>query len=488
MMLAVRQGLLATTLAMSIGLVCAAEALADSPVGMCVPSAGGTAITTPTSGTTCAAGSSYKQLAAQTDLDAAKTRIAALEAKLADVTKLTVNGQPTVRFSGVNVQVVNGSGQTTTTNAKGNLILGYNDTPGNQNGSHNIIIGPGQAATSYGSIVTGRLNNSSGPYQALFGDGNRATNSFATILGGHGNLASARLSTISGGCGNTTGFGSHPADNYCIDPAQAGQLQTVSGGTFNTASGTAAVIAGGYGGLASSKLSSITGGCENTTGTATPNTDSYCFGAAQNNALQSVTGGQYGIASGQTATVTGGFHSTASGYDSTVHGGTFNTASGNHTSIAGGASNTASGDNAFIGGGFFNNASGSYTSIAGGESNVTSAVYAAILGGYGGVAAAATSSILGGCENTAGDPNRNISSFCDDSDLSGWFQTIGGGTHGLTTGTSSSVNGGVNNAARNDFAVVSGGRNNKASGLYSSIAGGNNSTVSAQDGTYPAGP
>src|SRR3954453_24092547 len=94
----------------------AGPAAADSPVGLCLPSAAGGAVTTPTSGTTCAGGGTYTQLARQSDLTAAESRVAALEVKLADVTKLTVNGQPTVRFSGVNVQVVNGAGTTNSTN------------------------------------------------------------------------------------------------------------------------------------------------------------------------------------------------------------------------------------------------------------------------------------------------------------------------------------------------------------------------------------
>src|SRR5438105_7935709 len=43
-----------------------------------------------------------------------------------------VGGKPTVQFSGVNVQVVDGSGSTSTINGTGNLVLGYNGSPGTQ--------------------------------------------------------------------------------------------------------------------------------------------------------------------------------------------------------------------------------------------------------------------------------------------------------------------------------------------------------------------
>ncbi len=54
--------------------------------------------------------------------------IAALKALTASMSKVTVDGQPTVRFSGVNVQVVDGTGDTDgTVNGTGNLVVGYNE-------------------------------------------------------------------------------------------------------------------------------------------------------------------------------------------------------------------------------------------------------------------------------------------------------------------------------------------------------------------------
>src|SRR4051794_26178148 len=151
-----RSGVLAAVL--TGGLACCGVAHADTPISMCVPSAGGAAITTPTSGSTCAAGSTFKQTASQTDLAAAKNRIAALETLLAGVTRGTVNGRATLTISGENVRLVNGTGGTFTSNGLGNLIVGYNSSPRSQTGSHNIMLGSDQSFTSWGDIVGGAHN------------------------------------------------------------------------------------------------------------------------------------------------------------------------------------------------------------------------------------------------------------------------------------------------------------------------------------------
>jgi hypothetical protein len=260
-----RAGVLAATVGMSASLAIGAAARADTPVALCVPAAGGAAITTPTSGTTCAAGSTYKQVASQSDLTAAEARVSALEAVLAGVTRTTVNGQPTIRFSGANVQIVNGSGATNTTNGKGNLILGYDETPRAQTGSHNLVLGLDQSLTSWGSVVGGAHNTSTGPVEALFGGWNRAVANYAAVTGGYGNFASSRLSSISGGCENVTGTGTIKPDGYCQDPAQSTTLESISGGSHGSAVGQDSSISGGDHNTASAVWSSIAGGDANIT-------------------------------------------------------------------------------------------------------------------------------------------------------------------------------------------------------------------------------
>jgi hypothetical protein len=139
------------------------------------------------------------------------------------------NGYPTAVFRGVNVQIVNGMGDTQTVNGTGNLIVGYNrpNTNGfvcslgvtesaavclanggvwaqsHKGGSHNIVGGDFNNYSSWGGLVLGLENALSAPYTAVLGGArNRAEGSFATIIGGGYNTASGIYSSISAGFDN----------------------------------------------------------------------------------------------------------------------------------------------------------------------------------------------------------------------------------------------------------------------------------------------
>ncbi len=154
-----------------------------------------------------------------------------------------VNGGTTIRFTGVNVQIVNGTGQTGQINGLGNLIIGYNnprtggphtcslgehwdnqtDCQNNggtwdlnfKTGSHNLIVGDQNAYSSYGGIVAGRYNVINGP--------------FATVTGGTDNIGAGWYSSVSGGIANTA----------------SGDHSSISGGYNNTASGNSSSVSGG---------------------------------------------------------------------------------------------------------------------------------------------------------------------------------------------------------------------------------------------------
>jgi hypothetical protein len=69
--------------------------------------------------------------------------------------------------------------------------MGYDQSPGTQTGSHNLLLGgSGNSYTSYGGIVGGSSNKISGAY--------------ASILGGVANTASGYASTINSGDSNKT--------------------------------------------------------------------------------------------------------------------------------------------------------------------------------------------------------------------------------------------------------------------------------------------
>ena len=120
------------------------------------------------------------------------TKVNSLESLLAGVSR---NGH-TLQFSGLNLQIVSGSGSTNgAVNGLGNLIIGYNENPGTQTGSHNLVLGSGQSFTSYGGIVGGQNNALSGPFADVFGDHNSATANSASVSGGEFNLASDPFSS-----------------------------------------------------------------------------------------------------------------------------------------------------------------------------------------------------------------------------------------------------------------------------------------------------
>ena len=157
-----------------------------------------------------------------------KHRVATLEGKLAGVTR----SGGTLRFTGMNVQVVSGAGATQATpNGLGNVIIGYDESPGTQSGSHNLILGRDQTFTSFGGIVAGYQNTISGPYASVTGGAaNAASGVDASVTGGGGNTASGQEASVTGGTGNTASGGD----------------ASVTGGQSNQAHGFADAILGGY--------------------------------------------------------------------------------------------------------------------------------------------------------------------------------------------------------------------------------------------------
>jgi BMFP domain-containing protein YqiC len=130
-------------------------------------------------------------------------RVSNLEVKTADMSIVYLYGHKTVRFSHVNVQIVNGSGHTDERYSDngmidgqglGNLIVGYNEEfnydgepAERKTGFHNIVIGTQNDYTSFGGFVAGLYNVISGEY--------------AVVTGGIHNGARGDYSVISGGSG-----------------------------------------------------------------------------------------------------------------------------------------------------------------------------------------------------------------------------------------------------------------------------------------------
>jgi hypothetical protein len=189
-----------------------------------------------------------------------------------------IDGKATVQFAGVNVQIIDGAGSTSTVNGTGNLVLGYDESPGAQSGSHDLILGRNQTYRSYGDILGGYANTASGAYATTFGTGNTASGLESSVTGGSGNTASDTAASVLGGTGN----------------AATNLFASIAGGQNNEATGELASVAGGYG----------------------------------------------ADASGPAASILGGLLNTAQGTESTVGGGNDNVAEGNWTAILGGSENT----------------------------------------------------------------------------------------------------------------------------------------------------
>jgi hypothetical protein len=133
------------------------------------------------------------------------------------------NTVPTVRFSGINVQIVNGTGSTDgAVNGLGNLVIGYqevrNTVPGpgcdnssmpdfcenDRTGSHNLAIGKWHNYRQNAGLLAGSRNSTFANFSAALGLENSAEAIATTITGGLRNRAIGITSSVSGGTRNVS--------------------------------------------------------------------------------------------------------------------------------------------------------------------------------------------------------------------------------------------------------------------------------------------
>lgn len=242
------------------------------------------------------------------------------------------------KITGVNVQIVNGSGTTDgNPDGTGNLIIGYNEVrdyntisictkPQYNNkvdceshggvwgrdfrtGSHNLIVGTQNNYISYGGIVAGMENNIFSAYATVSGGRwNTASGKYSSVSGGYDNTASNRYSSVSGGEENTA----------------SGEYSSILGGYYNTASGERSTVSGGWWNTASGDFASVSGGGQNTA----------------SGEYSSVSGGAVNNAIGRTSSVSGGYENKAKGNNSSITGGQTNTVEGNASVILGESNKT----------------------------------------------------------------------------------------------------------------------------------------------------
>ncbi len=190
---------------------------------------------------------------AQATAQAAQNRAATVATDLAAVqanTVLALDGilaydaaAQTARFSGVDVQILNGQGAGTI-NGRGNLIVGYNrartgpaicsiggsyansqvaceSTGGtwaanHKSGSHNLVVGDEHAYSAHGGV--------------LFGFDNAVVAWGGSVTGGYGNVVLGNYAAVSGGVGNGA------RANY----------SAIGGGYLNATDGNHSVVSGGF--------------------------------------------------------------------------------------------------------------------------------------------------------------------------------------------------------------------------------------------------
>lgn len=381
-------------------------------VNLCVPTTAGAAVTSNGSGTSCASGKTPVALPSSA---ADQATLIAILPHLT-FTSSGVDGKPTIQVTGVNMQLENGAGSTTAINGEGNLVIGYDQTPGpgGQTGSHNLVLGSRQAYTSYGSIIGGSDNYDAAPDSTVLGYDNAVTGSYGSIIGGRLETASGSMSSVqggydnradgtyasvAGGCDNLAGSGSVGSIPSACSAARS--FVEVAGGEANQASGNNATVAGGGSNSASGELSSITGGGQNS-------------------------------ASGLGSSVSGGNINSASGEDSSVTGGDQNLASGLESSVTGGVSNSASFDETSVTGGLDNSASADWSSVTAGQHNSARGVASSISGGEWNVAADSAAFVAAGCNNLAGGGTPGTGD-CYGSEEGGDEAILGGHQIGLAT-------------------------------------------------------
>src|SRR5215208_1863179 len=203
---------------------------------------------------TCKAMETQYVAASDSDVAALRTRVTALENKvtvlenlLSGVTRQTVNAHETLLFNGLNLQVVNGAGNTSDTNGVGNVIIGYDiSDEDTKTGSHNLVIGDLHTYTGSSGIVSGINNTLSGDYSFVGGFGNTASGNRSFVGGGGANTASGNNSFVGGGIFSTA----------------SGNNSFVGGGTANVSSGSTSFVGGGDGNTASGTQSFVAGGNE----------------------------------------------------------------------------------------------------------------------------------------------------------------------------------------------------------------------------------
>ncbi len=174
----------------------------------------------------------------------------------------TDSGYATALFSGINVQVHNGTNPNnifTTVNGLGNVIIGFNLPK--LSGDEVCSVGPyysqGSCETAGGiwalshktgspNLVGGTANSYTSVGGLVFGDGNGITRRYATVGGGKDNLASGYASSVNGGRNNIA-MSNMSVVNGGYNNSAENLYTSVNGGNGNRAINIGSTVGGGSG-------------------------------------------------------------------------------------------------------------------------------------------------------------------------------------------------------------------------------------------------
>ncbi len=196
---------------LALALVGVPAAAAEEPSWLCIPAKPGAAVTSGGAKGECEGTATAVEVPPPVEM---KTLVEILPH--VSYSAESVGKKPTVQFSGVNLQIVNGTGTMKTSNGEGNLVIGY-DLGGEQTGSHNLVLGSAQEFAGIADIVAGKENKALANWSAILGgsnntisgtataavvaggEDNTATGGFAWVGGGYKNLAEGKYSSVFGG-------------------------------------------------------------------------------------------------------------------------------------------------------------------------------------------------------------------------------------------------------------------------------------------------
>jgi hypothetical protein len=237
-------------------------ASASAETWLCVPTSSGKAVTS---------GGTGKEAKCEKETTLLEEPSSAEQSTLLSILKYIkfeekgIDGKPTVIISGANLQVVNGEKMTASTNGEGNLIIGYDEVPGTQTGSHNLILGSKQTFTKYGGILAGWENTISGAWASVIGgEYNTASGVSSSVTGGKRNTAEGAYASVAGGEKNTArGSGATVSGGSLNEVTATGSEASVSGGSENTAYGFGDAITGGRNNYTKEEESTVIGGLTN---------------------------------------------------------------------------------------------------------------------------------------------------------------------------------------------------------------------------------